>query len=86
MGAGVTEEEIRASVDKSFDMLAPGGGFAWCGGCRGPVDDQVIIRKIEILKSMSMRSATAIIRIRIKSNILGETHEYIDSRRVSGLG
>lgn len=45
MGAGVTEEEIRASVDKSFDMFAPGGGFAWCGGFRGPVDDQVIIRK-----------------------------------------
>ncbi len=45
----VTDEEIRASVDETFDMLAPGGGFAWCGGFLGPVDDKEIIRKNAVL-------------------------------------
>jgi hypothetical protein len=45
----VTEEEIRASVDASFDMLAPGGGFAWFGSFLGPVDDPGVIRNNEIL-------------------------------------
>lgn len=45
----VTDEEIYASVDKTFDMLAPGGGFAWCGGFLGPIDDQEIKRKNAVL-------------------------------------
>lgn len=44
-----TEEEIRASVDKSFDMLASGGGFAWFGNFLGPVDDPVTVKKNKIL-------------------------------------
>jgi hypothetical protein len=45
----VTEEEIRASVDAAFDMLAPGGGFAWFGSFLGPVDDPGVIRNNDIL-------------------------------------
>jgi hypothetical protein len=50
LDANVTEEEIRASVDKTFDMLAAGGGFAWCGGFLGPVDDQAVAKKNQILR------------------------------------
>jgi hypothetical protein len=45
----VTDEEIYASVDAAFDMLAPGGGFAWCGGFLGPVDDRDVMRKNAVL-------------------------------------
>ncbi len=48
----VTEEEIYESVKATFDMLAPGGGFVWCGSFLGPVDDQDIIRKNKILKGI----------------------------------
>jgi hypothetical protein len=46
----VTDEEICASVDKTFDMLAPGGGFAWCGGFLGPLDDREVDRKNAVLR------------------------------------
>ena len=36
----VTEEEVRASVKRLMDDLAPGGGFAFLGG--GPNEDPVI--------------------------------------------
>jgi uroporphyrinogen-III decarboxylase len=50
LDADVTDEEIYASVDKTFDMLAAGGGFAWCGGFLGPVDDQVVAKKNAVLR------------------------------------
>jgi hypothetical protein len=45
----VTDEEIYESVRATFNMLAPGGGFAWCGGFLGPVDDEDIKRKNKLL-------------------------------------
>ena len=46
----VTEEEIYESVKATFDMLAPGGGFAWCGAFLGPADDEDVKRKNKILR------------------------------------
>ncbi|SHH65173.1 Uroporphyrinogen decarboxylase (URO-D) [Sporobacter termitidis DSM 10068] len=45
----VTAEALYASVDETFDMLAPGGGFAWCGGFLGPVGNAAVDRKNDIL-------------------------------------
>ena len=45
----VTEEEIRQSVRDTMDMYAKGGGFCWCGGYLGAMDDQDMIRKNGIL-------------------------------------
>ena len=45
----VTEEEIRQSVRDTMDAYAPGGGFCWCGGYLGAVDDMEVIRKNGIL-------------------------------------
>ena len=45
----VTDEEIIASVEESFRKYAPGGGFVWCGGYLGPVDDEEVRRKNEVL-------------------------------------
>jgi hypothetical protein len=45
----VTEEEIRQSVRDTMDLLAPGGGFCWCGGFLSAIDDQKAIRKNTIL-------------------------------------
>ena len=41
----VTDEEIRQSVRDSMDLLAPGGGYCFCGGYLGPVDDPEVARK-----------------------------------------
>lgn len=41
----VTEEEIRASVQNVMNRLAPGGGYAFCGGYLGPIDDAEVRRK-----------------------------------------
>lgn len=49
MAPDVTEEEIRQSVRDTMDTYAKGGGFCWCGGYLGPVDDQEVIRKNSIL-------------------------------------
>jgi hypothetical protein len=45
----VTEEEIRQSVRDTMDAYAPGGGYCWCGGFLGTINDQEIIRKNAIL-------------------------------------
>jgi hypothetical protein len=45
----VTEEQIRDSVQDVMDRLAPGGGYAFCGGFLGPVDDKEVMRKNGIL-------------------------------------
>ena len=45
----VTDEEIYESVRKTFDDLAPGGGFMWLGGFLGPIDDEEIIRKNQVV-------------------------------------
>lgn len=45
----VTEEEIRQSVRDTMDAYAVGGGFCWCGGYLGAVDDKEMIRKNGIL-------------------------------------
>ncbi len=46
----VTDEEIRQSVIDTFDMLAPGGGFVWCGAFWG-IDpkDPIIMHKNKVL-------------------------------------
>ena len=45
----LTEEEIRQAVRDTMDRLAPGGGFCWCGGYLGAIDDPEVIRKNGIL-------------------------------------
>lgn len=45
----VTDEEIRQSVRDTMDSYAPGGGFCWCGGFLGPIDDPEVIRKNGVL-------------------------------------
>lgn len=48
----VTDEEIRMSVCDTFNLLAPGGGYVWCGAFFGAdPDDPVIARKNNILKA-----------------------------------
>ena len=49
LDAKVTDEEIVASVEATFNKLAPGGGFAWCGGFLGPVGDEEVARKNKVL-------------------------------------
>ncbi|MDR1821208.1 MAG: veratrol--corrinoid protein metyltransferase [Oscillospiraceae bacterium] len=41
----VTDEELIASVHATIDSLAPDGGFAWCGGFLGAIDDKEVLRK-----------------------------------------
>ena len=45
----VTDEEIRLSVQDVMDRLAPGGGYAFCGGFLGAVDDTEVARKNSVL-------------------------------------
>lgn len=45
----VTDEEIRQSVRDTIDTYAKGGGFCWCGGYLGPVDDPEVNRKNAVL-------------------------------------
>ncbi len=45
----VTDEEIYASVRATMDRLAPGGGYAFCGGFIGRVDDPEVARKNRVL-------------------------------------
>ena len=47
----VTDEEIIASVEETFNKYAPGGGFMWCGGFLGPFDDEEVQRKNNVLHS-----------------------------------
>ena len=53
----VTDEEIVASVEETFNKLAPGGGFAWCGGFLGPIGDEETKRKNEVLQGAVDRLA-----------------------------
>ena len=46
----VTDEEIRQSVRDTIDLLAPGGGFCWCGGYLGAVGDTEADRKNKVLR------------------------------------
>lgn len=41
----VTEETVKESVYMAIDTYAPGGGYAFCGGFLGPVDDEKTKRK-----------------------------------------
>jgi hypothetical protein len=41
----VTDEEIRQSVREVIDELAPGGGYCFCGGYIGALDDPEVGRK-----------------------------------------
>ena len=45
----VTDEEIRQSVRDSMDLLAPGGGYCFCGGYLGPLDDPEVARKNKVV-------------------------------------
>ena len=45
----VTDDEIVASVEDAFRKYAPGGGFMWCGGYLGSIDDAEIKRKNGVL-------------------------------------
>ena len=45
----VTDEEIRASIQDSFDKYALGGGYAFLGGFLGPLDNQEILRKNKVV-------------------------------------
>jgi len=48
----VTDEEIRESVRTTFNMLAPGGGFACSGGFMGTIGDEETKRKNGVLRQM----------------------------------
>ena len=56
----VTDEEIVASAEEAFRKFAPGGGFAWCGGFLGPVDDPEIKRKNAVLHGAVNRLAHSV--------------------------
>jgi hypothetical protein len=45
----VTDEQIYASVEDVMNRLAPGGGYAFCGGFLGPIDDPEVARKNSVL-------------------------------------
>lgn len=48
----VTDDEIRQSVIDTFNLLAPGGGYAWSGGFWGADPyDPIIKRKNKVLHS-----------------------------------
>lgn len=47
----VSDDEIRQSVIDTVNMLAPGGGFVWCGGFMGiDPNDPIITHKNKVLK------------------------------------
>lgn len=63
----VTADEIIASVDETLDAMAPGGGFAWFGYFLGPVDDENVIRKNNILNTyLDQKCRTYYKRMKIK--------------------
>lgn len=41
----VSEETVKESVYAAIDKYAPGGGYAFCGGFLGPLDDEKTQRK-----------------------------------------
>ena len=41
----VSEETVKASVRAAIDKYAAGGGYAFCGGFLGPLDDAATLRK-----------------------------------------
>ncbi len=46
----VTDDEIRQSVIDTIDRLAPGGGFAWCGGfMSSDPNDKITAHKNEVV-------------------------------------
>lgn len=45
----VTDEELYESVKKSFDMLAPGGGYIFCGGFLMSKGDAIAKHKNEVI-------------------------------------
>ena len=51
LSADVTDEEIYDSVKATFDLLAPGGRFIWCGGFLGMPGDKETMRKNMVLFS-----------------------------------
>ena len=42
---GVTYEEIYDSIKRQMDLLAPGGGYCFCGGFMGAVGDKNVFEK-----------------------------------------
>jgi hypothetical protein len=46
----VTYEEIYESVKKQMDLLAPGGGYCFCGGFLGAKGDTAAVRKNEMVQ------------------------------------
>ena len=47
----VTDEEIYAAVEATFEKYAKGGGYAFCGGFLGPLDDENVKRKNKALNA-----------------------------------
>ena len=41
----VTEEEVKESVYRTIDKLAPGGGYVFSGGFLGPIGDEATKKK-----------------------------------------
>ena len=56
----VTDDEIVASVEEAFRKFAPGGGFMWCGGYLGPIDDEETKRKNAVLHGAVDRLAHSV--------------------------
>jgi len=53
----VTDEEIVASAEETFKNYAPGGGFIWGGGFLGPIGDETVKHKNEVLRGAVDRLA-----------------------------
>jgi hypothetical protein len=46
----VTYDEIYESVRRTMDLLAPGGGYCFCGGFLGATGDELAVGKNRLLK------------------------------------
>ena len=55
LGEDVTDDDLRQSVRETIDRLAPGGGFAFCGGFLGSVDDTEAQRKTGVVLGEARR-------------------------------
>jgi len=51
----VTDEEIVAAVEETFNKYAPGGGFAWMGGFLGALGDEEARRKSGVARDAADR-------------------------------
>ena len=54
LAPGAPDEVVADSVKKSFDLYAPNGGYAFCGGLVGPRDDMDMNRKNAVIMNTAI--------------------------------